>query len=234
MIGPTPFASPSGSAADGWLRGAIRPVPDRARVTRAADHAVTDHAAPATARPRRLVIKVGGSILSRPGWPSLLATLVRRFDRLPCRIVVGGGAVVEGLRSIDRAGPQPAALVHAVAIDAMRLTARLVSSAVGLPLAADMDEPGGPAVLDVPAWLGSSPAAARLPAGWRVTSDSIAACVATEHGHGLLLVKSVPPPPCPGGTDPVAALAAAGWVDEHFPVAAAGLVEIGWAAPVAG
>jgi hypothetical protein len=63
-----------------------------------------------------------------------------------------------------------------------------------------------------------------------VTSDSIAARVAAEAAAGLLLVKSVPPPPYPGGPHLLAALAAAGWVDGHFPEAAAGLGEIGWAA----
>jgi hypothetical protein len=116
-----------------------------------------------------------------------------------------------------------------LAIDALRLTARLVCEAVGLPLTATWDPAIGLAVLDVPAWLAGNDAAARLPAGWQVTSDSLAACAA--EGGGLWLAKSVPPPPCPIGADPIKAAATAGWVDEHFPAVAAGLGEIGWAAP---
>lgn len=209
MNAPTRPTSPTESVDDCWHRGVLR---------RAAE------------RPPRLVVKVGGSLLSRPGWPALLASLIGGLDRRPSRIVVGGGAIVDGLRTIDRAAPQPEELVHALAIDAMRLTARLVASALGLPLVPGVDDGGGPAVLDVPAWIGRSPTATRLPAGWEVTSDTIAACAAAEHAAGLLLVKSVPPPPCPGAVDVLAALAAAGWVDGHFPAAATGIVEIGWMA----
>jgi hypothetical protein len=203
---------PATAAADGWSRGMLRPCDDGA-----------------VAASRRLVVKVGGSLLSRPGWPARLAALIATLDRRVCRIVVGGGGVVDGLRSIDRAAPQPPELMHALAIECMRLTAQLVSAAVGLPLVAGVEGPEAQAVLDVPAWLGRS-AAPRLPAGWHVTSDSIAARVAAEAAAGLLLVKSVPPPPYPGGPHLLAALAAAGWVDGHFPEAAAGLGEIGWAA----
>lgn len=214
---PTAAGSPAARAAGGWIRGSLRPAAGGA-------------AGRGRAEPAWLIVKIGGSLLSRPRWPALLATLVGAVRRRPCRIVVGGGAVVDGLRAIDRAAPQPEPLVHELAIEAMRLTARLVSAALDLPLVTGMEATAGPAVLDVPAWLANAAAPAWLPAGWGVTSDSIAACVAAEHGGGLLLVKSAPPPACASG-DPVAAVAAAGWVDACFPRAAAGLVEIGWAAP---
>jgi len=67
--------------------------------------------------------------------------------------------------------------------------------------------------------------------GWEVTSDSIAAHVAAAYGGELLLVKSVPPPSLPASQNQLEALAAAGWVDSHFPSAAAGLATISWAAP---
>lgn len=213
MTTPRP---PTDPAATGWSRGTLRPCAGRLD-----DGGGTP--------PRRLVVKVGGSLLSRPGWPDRLSSLVAALDDRVCRIVVGGGGVVDGLRAIDRAAPQPPALMHALAIDGMRLTARLVSAAVGLPLVARVGEPAARAVLDVPAWLDGG-GASRLPVGWHVTSDSIAARVAAESAAGLLLVKSVPPPLCPGGPNLLAALAAAGWVDTHFPEAAAGLGEIGWAA----
>ena len=176
-----------------------------------------------------VVLKVGGSLLSRPDWPALLASLITACSSRSCCLVVGGGAVVDGLRALDEAMPQSPQLMHDLAIDAMRLTARLVAAAMSLPLEATPPDAGSVAVLDVPAWLGIGSRATTLPVGWQVTSDAIAARVAVEHGGSLLLAKSVPPPPCPG--DQLATLARAGWVDEHFPVAAGSLSTIEWAAP---
>ena len=180
-----------------------------------------------------VVLKVGGSLLSRPDWPALLVSLIEVRGHEACCLVVGGGAVVDGLRPIDRIMPQSPPLMHDLAIDGMRLTARLVAEAIGLPLSATPPDDGKVTVLDVSAWLAVGTRAASLPIGWHVTSDSIAARVAVEHNGGLLLAKSVPPPPCPDHVDPLISLAHAGWVDDHFPIAAASLVSIEWAAPTA-
>jgi hypothetical protein len=174
------------------------------------------------------VVKIGGSLLVRPDWPRLVSALVASAAPLPCLVVVGGGPVVDGLRAIDAAASRPAPLMHELAIDAMRLTARLVADALELPLIAEPEATISRGVLDVPAWLSAGGRAAGLPAGWGVTSDSIAARVAVVHGFTLVLAKSVAPPPCPGG---LVALAAAGWVDDHFPLAADPLATIGWAVP---
>ena len=178
-----------------------------------------------------LVLKVGGSLLSRPGWPALLMPLVAACRPGPCCVVVGGGAVVNGLRELDRAMPQSQQLMHDLAIDAMRLTARLVAATVHVSMAASPPADDGVAVLDVPAWLAVGSRATALPVGWQVTSDAIAATVAVECGSRLLLAKSVPPPPCPDDADLLSSLGRAGWVDEHFPVAARPLATIEWAAP---
>jgi aspartokinase-like uncharacterized kinase len=190
----------------------------------------------AAAEPRQapLVIKLGGSLLDRPAWPAELIDLLA-MTPLPAVLVVGGGRLVDALRRIDATSPRPAEVMHRLAIDALGLTARLVASAVGLPLVtspAPDPAAAGPrvAVLDTPAWLtaaGPPARLARLPVGWHVTSDSIAAVVAAEMGRRLMLVKSVPPP-CPG--DDLPALASAGWIDGYFPEAAASLDAIGWAA----
>lgn len=180
-----------------------------------------------------LVVKLGGSLLSRPAWPALLVPLLTACGPRSCCLVVGGGAVVDGLRTLDRIVPQSPTLMHNLAIDGMLLTARLVAEATGFPLSATPPNRGTVSVLDVPAWLSVGARAASLPIGWQVTSDTIAARVAVEHGGSLLLAKSAPPPPCPGGIDPLATLAQAGWVDDHFPIAAAPLVTIEWAAPAA-
>lgn len=181
-------------------------------------------------RPRDLIVlKVGGSLLSLPAWPRLIESLVAGMGDRSVAIVVGGGAVVEGLRVIDAAAPQSPEVMHELAIDAMHLMADLVSRATGLPLRA---EPGAgeACVLDVPVWLLGKPRAADLPAGWEVTSDSIAARVASEYDADLVLAKSVPPPANWCGAS-LQTLARSGWVDRFFPSAAAGVTHIGWAAP---
>ena len=61
-----------------------------------------------------------------------------------------------------------------------------------------------------------------LPEDWSATSDSIAARVATVlSAEELVLLKSAPPP-----ADDVQSAAKAGYVDEHFPRAAAALAAI--------
>lgn len=183
--------------------------------------------------PRPLVLKIGGSLLSLPGWPHLLEALIARVGDVPLTVVVGGGAIVEGLREIDAAAPQPAGLMHDLAIDAMHFTARLVSRATGLAIMARPSCTASAGILDVPLWLMKSDAATALPASWDVTSDSLAACVARDCGAGLMLAKASPPPPWPERDDQgtLRHLAEAGWIDHFFPTAATGVARIGWCAP---
>ena len=209
----------------GWRCGVIRGPDGRSGLVERRGVSIR----PSAAAPL-LVLKIGGSLLSRPAWPALLTPLLTACGPRPCCLVVGGGAVVDGLRTIDRIMPQSPPLMHDLAIDGMRLTARLVAEAIGLPLSATPPDDGKVTVLDVSAWLAVGTRAASLPIGWHVTSDSIAARVAVEHNGGLLLAKSVPPPPCPDHVDPLTSVAQAGWVDDHFPIAAAPLVSIEWAA----
>lgn len=180
--------------------------------------------------PRPLVLKIGGSLLSRAGWPRQIDDLIAGFGETPLSLVVGGGAVVDGLRLIDAAAPQPARLMHDLAIDAMRLTALVVSRTTGLPLSAQPACTPTACVLDVPLWLQHSGNAANMPAGWHVTSDSIAACVARACNAALLLAKSVPPPSLDHEPS-LADLARAGWVDPFFATATIGLDDISWAVP---
>lgn len=173
------------------------------------------------------IVKLGGSLLTRPAWPEDVRRLLASL-RSPV-VVVGGGPVVDGLREIDAASPRSTALMHDLAIDAMRLTARIVAEALRLPLEPRVESHAvTPIILDTATWLGASSRVHPLPQGWQVTSDSIAAIIAASAGRDLLLVKSLPPH-CPG--DALADLSAAGWVDEHFPAAAADVTAIGWAAP---
>jgi len=178
----------------------------------------------------REVLKLGGSLLAMPDWPTHVAALVQeRAAERPVLLVVGGGAIVDGLRTIDAAARQDGRLIHHLAIELMGTTARLVADAIAVPL---LMEPAraSTAVLDAPRWLGCDERLARLPVGWDVTSDSIAAHVAAVTGADLLLAKRVPPPDSTGD-DRFEALARCGWIDGGFPRAAAGLARIAWAAP---
>ncbi len=188
-----------------WLRGRLR-----------AGAAIRDVRPP--------VMKCGGSLLGMADWPSRLVGLLHDTAG-SVLIVAGGGPVVDGLRVVDAAGGLDAATSHQLAIDALGLTARAVSAALGLPLTATADQ-AGPAVLDTPDWLCRHGQLVRLPVGWHVTSDSIAASVAVALDRPLLLVKRVPPP-----EPDLDALATRGWIDPHFPEASARLEVIDWAAP---
>lgn len=171
------------------------------------------------------VLKVGGSLLLRHDWPTLVRALVAMLDH-PL-VVVGGGAVVDGLRAIDAASPRPDWLMDDLAIDAMSLTARLVAHALDLTVASS---PHGrmPTVLDVAMWLRETPDPPGLPASWDVTSDSIAAALAEATGRGLVLAKSAPPPTEAASLQ---LLAGSGWVDAWFPEAIGPTAEVAWAAP---
>lgn len=176
---------------------------------------------------RLLIMKLGGSLLTRPRWPEELELLLSGLQR-PLLLIVGGGAVVDGLRAIDAEAPQPSALMHRLAIEAMRLTAAIVAESLALPIVTTADDTHAAAILDVAAWLTTHSAATRLQEDWTVTSDSLAAAVATAIDADLLLVKSVPPP---ATTADLQALSAVGWVDEAFPAVARAIATITWAAP---
>ena len=194
-----------------WVRGCIR-------LSTESNHKET------------LVLKIGGSLLSWPDWTWLLDRLLTGLGDVPLTVVVGGGAVVDGLRQIDSAAPQPAKLMHDLALDCMHSLAQLVSQSTGLPLSANPALTGSACVLDTPTWMLTQPAAASLPASWDVNSDSIDARLASDYGAGLMLAKSTPPPATWHGRS-LEALATAGWVDRLFPTVADDLQTIVWTAP---
>lgn len=179
---------------------------------------------PARPLPGLAVVKFGGALLERADWPALARALLAEFPA--CVLVVGGGSVVEGLRTLDATAPGDPAVVHRLALDGMGITARFVAARLRLEIvAAPVDR--GAAVLDMAAWLGAAPARHDgLARSWSVTSDSLAARVAGVHAAGLVLAKRVPPPACD-----LAAAAAAGWVDASFPDVARGLTALAWRAP---
>jgi aspartokinase-like uncharacterized kinase len=174
-----------------------------------------------------VVVKLGGSLLTRRDWPAAMRALCGTLGQ-PVLLVVGGGPVVDGLRAIDEVAALPTPVSHRLAIDALGITARAVSTAIGLPLTAHPHDAGPMAVLDTPRWLDDDGRLAALQVGWHVTSDSIAALVAARLHRPLVLAKSVPPP----AAADLRALAVAGWIDPCFPDAAANVPRIEWAVPL--
>ncbi len=177
------------------------------------------------ARPIAPILKVGGSLLASPEWPAALTDLTSQIDR-PL-LVVGGGGIVDGLRTIDAANPRPPRLMHDLAIHAMSLTARLVADALGLRVVS-CPRVLTPAVLDIADWLATAERPPTIPVGWEVTSDSLAAVAAVASDRSLILAKSVPPPP---HAMSIPSLAHANWVDAWFPTAIGPTTAVCWAAP---
>jgi 5-(aminomethyl)-3-furanmethanol phosphate kinase len=147
------------------------------------------------------VIKLGGSLLDWPDWAGQFHRWLAAQSPAANVLVVGGGAIVDALRELDRASPLSAETAHWLAVRAMNLTAAVAAELLG-------DVPGLE-VLDVESFLREDQHNAdALPCGWHVTSDSIAARVATARKAGeLVLLKSA----LPADRD---------YVDAHFPIAA--------------
>lgn len=177
-------------------------------------------------RPVR-VIKLGGSLLE---WPELAVRLRAWLAvQSPAAniLIVGGGALVDKLRELDAANAFAAETSHFLAIRAMSVTAsavagrlpeaRLVEAIEQLDLA-DSDTLQ---ILDTQRYLSREHGTAdALPASWDVTSDSIAARVATVlRADELVLLKSALPP---SATD-LESLAVSGYVDAYFPGVACSL-----------
>ncbi len=185
---------------------------------------------------RIVVVKVGGSLLEWSELPGRLAGLLAGPElggAVPL-LIVGGGAIVEELRRLDRIHGIGEESSHALALQAMELTARVMvrlGRSLGLRLVQSLKGADGCwAAGEVPVLAprrlldrGDRVIADALPHTWEATSDSIAARVAVLAGaSGLWLVKSVSLPA--GFTREDAARV--GLVDTHFPVVAAPLPRV--------
>jgi aspartokinase-like uncharacterized kinase len=179
-----------------------------------------------------IVVRLGGSLLNLPTLHTQLHQLTQLL--LPARILIitGGGRAADSIRQLDNSLKLPAKITHWQAIAAMSSNAQLlVRTGNALKSARDHEsaqnawEDHCTPVLDVHTWLlgPGKTTADSLPESWQVTSDSIAAAVATAwQSSRLVLAKSCPPPALN-----VHELAAAGAVDQHFPTAAHNLM-IDW------
>lgn len=195
-------------------------------------------AAPA---PRRIVLKIGGSLLDLPDLGPRLQRLLEKTATGSVTLVAGGGELVEVIRRWHQQGLTSAAEAHHLAMQALDVTAlrltqllprsRLCSSPAA---AADAWRDGLCAVVQPQRWFERSAGwfsdPPRLPGGllpesWSVTSDTLSACVAIDlNAEELWLVKSIPAPSSCVWNE----LAEQGLVDHCFARVAPLIRDIGW------
>lgn len=179
--------------------------------------------------PPPTVVKVGGSLLD---WPELPRALTAWLSQQPpgCYLLLGGGGnFCEAVREADQLHSLGESFSHDLCIDCLAVTAKLLAQLTGLPRLTwrrPEQPPSWPAVavFDCQSFLQEvepiSPGE-RLPRSWSATTDSIAARLAELLAAPLVLLKS-----CPAPSGSLAELAAAGYVDDHFPVAARSLPSV--------
>ena len=145
-----------------------------------------------------VVVKVGGGLLAHPGALDEVARALERAGRdgVHLLVVPGGGPFADAVRAADRTIGLAATAAHWMAILGMEQYAHLLASRVsGAQLVQrPMDimaayRAGSVPILAPFSWLHTDDP---LPHSWDVTSDSIAAWVATQLGAPrLVLVKPV-------------------------------------------
>jgi aspartokinase-like uncharacterized kinase len=164
------------------------------------------------------VIKLGGSLLDWPELPSRFRDWLKRQSPAVNVVIVGGGSIVDAVRTIDKRQRLPEEVAHWLAVRAMSVTAQLVAhwvpdTALVTRLDALQLEVPSVQVLDVEQFLRDDSSADGLPRGWHVTSDSIAARAARAlAADELVLLKST----MPTNQSSREAWCASGLVDEYF------------------
>jgi 5-(aminomethyl)-3-furanmethanol phosphate kinase len=166
------------------------------------------------------VIKLGGSLLD---WPELAPNfrrwLAAQSDAVNI-LIVGGGTIVEAVRRLDARHRFTSEAAHWLSIRGMSLTAQFVGGLLPEATSArGLDElqfsaGAGLQILEVEQFLRADKSSAdAVPSGWQVTSDSIAARLATLlMARELVLLKST----LVGAPHTREGLAQSGLVDAYF------------------
>lgn len=183
------------------------------------------------------VIKLGGSLLSRPNWPERLEKWLAAQPLADNLLLVGGGEIVEAVRELDRAHQFPASFTHWLCIELMTATFQIARQL--LPEFRPVTDPQqfhqlfsqafrkgpadqtGPAnyLIQVTSFYSQVAHTSLLAEDWSTTSDSLAAWLAWElQADELVLLKSVTAPPATTtGRAYAEQLALQGIVDAGFP-----------------
>ena len=184
------------------------------------------------------IVKIGGSLLDYEDLPKAWGNWLSRQPELPTVIVVGGGSLVDQVRSWNERYPLEEEAAHWMCIRAMTITASLlqqrlpgtslVQEWVDLKRQLAEERPFAPRVFSVESFLRSVEpglAGVPLPCSWDVTSDSIAARIAEVlAARELVLCKSIPQNADASWHEQ----AKAGHVDARFPVIAEKIASIRW------
>lgn len=177
----------------------------------------------------RRVIKFGGSLLTAPGIDALWKSWIATQPPAQNVIVAGAGALADAIRRIDDTHRLEEELTHWLCVDVLSLSARLTKRLLpDTTLVTRWDELTERVVVNTrPCQIVFDPSdflrkaeptlpGEKLPIGWMVTSDSIAARVAQAlEADELVLLKSAPVPVPPSRRQ----AAKIGLVDTHFPIA---------------
>ncbi|MEZ6086511.1 MAG: hypothetical protein R3C05_00440 [Pirellulaceae bacterium] len=181
------------------------------------------------------VVKLGGSLLTRPDVDHRLADWLQ-FTATEGRaaIVVGGGQLIDVMRSFDQRWPLDAEAMHWRCVELLRYTMEIIADRMPqLKSIRDVDgldewrrdaDTSRDALVDVNAFYRKEDAdSRRLPSSWKTTTDSIAALLAFKlEAESLTLLKSCSPPI----DDDWVAASRAGIVDDAFPEAIEGLSNV--------
>lgn len=146
----------------------------------------------------KYIIKVGGSLYHRPELKRVLAHAAGLVKAPHSAVIVpGGGPFADQVRRAQQRWPFADKTAHDMALLAMRQYGLMLAALSGLPAAERVQAmpPGGCNI-----WLPSEDASVWLPQNrpapdldWRLTSDSIAACLAARLGADqLVLIKPAP------------------------------------------
>jgi 5-(aminomethyl)-3-furanmethanol phosphate kinase len=165
------------------------------------------------------IVKIGGSLTESDAAAQLMRTFAARRPR-KLLIVPGGGEFADVVRAAQIRCALSDAAAHHMALLAMHTVgAMLADLAPGFVLAETVDEFSSIWRRELtPIWAPAQMvlAEAAIPSSWDVTSDSLAAWLASHIGaERLVLVKSCAIPTAIAGD--AEALAAAGIVDAGFP-----------------
>lgn len=179
------------------------------------------------------VIKLGGSLFDYSGLASACRAWLAAQPVMDSLVIAGGGRLVDAIRQAQSVHHFDAQTAHWLAIRAMTATAELAAAVLSnAALVTEISEMQSlreaPHLAIVDPWQFLREEEPRLPgrplpAGWQVTSDSIAARLASVlHAEELVLLKSG----LPLAPYTYQHAAEQHYVDEYFPSAASSLAGV--------